>query len=484
VLNAIEAPPPLQWATFRIPGVLQRIAIVFLAVAWLTEHGSLRAQIAAVIAALAGYWAALTLIPVPGAGSGVLTPEGNLASFVDRALLGRHLLMRYSDPEGILSTLPAIATAMAGVFAGDWLKERRQAHHSAWLFAAGLLAMIGGLAWGRVFPINKNLWTSSFALFSAGLAARRCAVSLARRCAWMARLVPSAGRLRTQSAGGLFPVRRLRQPADARHRRRQRIGERHHLQPRVRAVAAALLRRGSGIARVRNRLRGAVGCDPRRDVPAAHFHPHLKVSSPAMAHVTLDAPSPRPTGAWYRDVTPTQWKAFVGCYLGWMLDGFDFTILTFLLVDIQRSFTVDKALVGSLGTITLIFRVAGGIGAGTAADRWGRKGPADVLDPLVLRVLVPRRLLDVVPHAVRDPRALRHRHGRRVGGRHAADARALAGAPARHGVGLMQSGYSMGFLLSSLVFEFLYPYVNRGTDLGWRWMMWIGILPAFSCSSS
>src|ERR1700716_1086465 len=78
---------------------------------------------------------------------------------------------------------------------------------------------------------------------------------------------------------------------------------------------------------------------------------------------------------WYREVTPAQWKAFIGAYLAWVLDGFDFTILTFLLVDIQRSFTVDKALAGALGTITLIFRVAGGIGAGTAADRWGRKGP-------------------------------------------------------------------------------------------------------------
>src|SRR5580765_5389758 len=171
VLNAVEATPPLQWATFRIPGVLQRIAIVFLAVAWLTEHGSLRVQIAAVVAALAGYWAALTLITVPGIGAGVLTPEGNLASYIDRALLGRHLLNRWSDPEGLLSTLPAIATAMAGVFAGDWLKERRQRHHSAWLFAAGVMAMIAGLAWGRWFPINKNLWTSSFALFSAALAA-------------------------------------------------------------------------------------------------------------------------------------------------------------------------------------------------------------------------------------------------------------------------------------------------------------------------
>ena len=176
MLNAIETPPPLHLATFRIPGVLQRIAIVFLAVAWLTEHGSLRVQIAAVVAALAAYWAALTLIPVPGVGAGVLTPEGNLASYIDRALLGGHLLNRFADPEGLLSTLPAIATAMCGVFAGDWLKERRQPHHSAWLLAAGLLAMIAGLVWHRAFPINKNLWTSSFAIFSAGLAAQALAL--------------------------------------------------------------------------------------------------------------------------------------------------------------------------------------------------------------------------------------------------------------------------------------------------------------------
>src|SRR4051794_40347120 len=158
VLNAIEAATPMAWVTFRIPGVLQRIAVVFLAVAWLTEKGSLRAQIAVVAGALVAYWAALRFVPVPGWGAGVLTPEGNLASFVDRALLGRHLLNRWSDPEGLLSTLPAIATAMGGVFAGDWLKEGRQPHHSAWLFVAGLLAMTAGLAWGRSFPINKNLW--------------------------------------------------------------------------------------------------------------------------------------------------------------------------------------------------------------------------------------------------------------------------------------------------------------------------------------
>src|SRR3954470_7454928 len=191
LLNAIEAAAPLQLDSFRIPGVLQRIAVVFLAVAWLTERGSLRTQIAAVAAALAGYWAVLMLVPVPGAGAGVLTPEGNLTSFIDRALLGRHLLNTISDPEGILSTLPAIATAMCGVFAGGWLKERpafarrfgaaaRQPHHSAWLFGAGVIATLAGLAWGRVFPINKNLWTSSFALFSAGLAAQALAV-----CHWI-----------------------------------------------------------------------------------------------------------------------------------------------------------------------------------------------------------------------------------------------------------------------------------------------------------
>mgnify|MGYP003694733097 CR=1 FL=1 len=108
-------------------------------------------------------------------------------------------------------------------------------------------------------------------------------------------------------------------------------------------------------------------------------------------------------------------------------DGFDYTILTFLLVDVQRSFAVNATLAGLLGQVTLMFRVAGGIGAGTAADRWGRKGPLMFFDSVVLRVRVPQRLLDDLRHAVRVPRAVRHRHGRRVGRGHAADARALAG---------------------------------------------------------
>ena len=175
VLNAIETPPPIHWAAFRIPGVLQRIALVYLAVTWMTERLSIRAQVAIVISALAGYWAAMMWIPVPGVGAGVLTPEGNLASFIDRGLLGRHLLTALYDPEGLLSTVPAVATAMGGVFAGGWLKtppERAPERlRTAWMFAAGCVAAIAGLAWGRVFPINKNLWTSSFAVLAAGMAA-------------------------------------------------------------------------------------------------------------------------------------------------------------------------------------------------------------------------------------------------------------------------------------------------------------------------
>jgi putative sialic acid transporter len=197
-----------------------------------------------------------------------------------------------------------------------------------------------------------------------------------------------------------------------------------------------------------------------------------------MAHISLDSATDRPSGAWYREVTPTQWKAFIGAYLGWVLDGFDFTILTFLLVDIQRSFTVDKALAGALGTITLIFRVAGGIGAGTAADRWGRKGPLmfSIVWYSVFSFLggfsTSYGMLFVI-------RAL---FGIGMGGVWAAGMPlTLEHWPAHlrgTASGMMQSGYSMGFLLSSLVFEFAYPLVNQG-NYGWRVMLWIGILPAF-----
>src|SRR5262249_31775905 len=197
-----------------------------------------------------------------------------------------------------------------------------------------------------------------------------------------------------------------------------------------------------------------------------------------MAHVSLEQ-SARARGAWYRDVTPTQWKAFAGAYLGWVLDGFDFTIITFLLVDIRRSFTVDAALAGLLGTITLIFRVAGGIGAGTAADRWGRKGPLmfSILWYSLFSFLGGFSASSCMLFAIR---AL---FGIGMGGVWAAGMPlTLEHWPAQlrgTASGMMQSGYSMGFLLSSLVFQFVYPAVNSGTGMGWRVMLWLGILPAF-----
>jgi len=180
LLTAISTAPPLSLATFRIPGVLQRIALVYVAVSWLTERTSTRTQIGAAVAALLGYWAVMTLVPVPGCDGPTLSGECNIGSFIDRHVFGPHMLNPMWDPEGLLSTVPAIATALFGVFAGDWLKEPGARHRTLTLFGAGAAAVLVALVWDRVFPINKNVWTSSFALFSAGLAAQALAA-----CHWL-----------------------------------------------------------------------------------------------------------------------------------------------------------------------------------------------------------------------------------------------------------------------------------------------------------
>jgi predicted acyltransferase len=123
--------------------------------------------------ALLGYWAAMTLVPVPGFGAGDLGKEGSLAAWIDRALLEGHLwrVSRVYDPEGILSTVPAIATTLAGVLAGQWLRAGRAGGAVVrGLVASGVVAVSVGLLWGRWFPINKPLWTSSYVVFTAGAA--------------------------------------------------------------------------------------------------------------------------------------------------------------------------------------------------------------------------------------------------------------------------------------------------------------------------
>ena len=169
LLNAI---PNYHLSAIRVLGVLQRIAICYFFASLLFVKTGLRTQIAVCVSALAGYWLAMSCVPVPGFGAGVLTPEGNLASWLDRAILGAHTYRQGPyDPEGILSTIPALATTLLGVFTGLWLRSaREQISKVKGLLAAGAIFAVLGWFWGLVFPVNKALWTSSYVLFTAGLA--------------------------------------------------------------------------------------------------------------------------------------------------------------------------------------------------------------------------------------------------------------------------------------------------------------------------
>ena len=169
----LHALPSFDLSTLRIPGVLQRIAVCYLAAACLFIAAGWRTQAILSVAALFGYWAALALVPVPGFGAGDLSQEGNLAAWLDRALLGPHIwrIGRVYDPEGILSTVPAVVTTLFGVLTGQWIRRERTAVVAVrGLFMAGAVGIALGLAWGRWLPLNKSLWTSSYAVFTAGAA--------------------------------------------------------------------------------------------------------------------------------------------------------------------------------------------------------------------------------------------------------------------------------------------------------------------------
>src|SRR5437867_1866790 len=181
---------------------------------------------------------------------------------------------------------------------------------------------------------------------------------------------------------------------------------------------------------------------------------------------------------WFREIIPEQWKAFLAAYLAWVLDGFDFYILTFLLGDIQRTFSVTNAALGALGTAPLVFRVVGGIGAGAAADRWGRKGP------LMFSILWYSALafLSGFSTSYRMLFVLRALFGIGMGGVWAAGVPLTIEhwPPRLRGTvsGLLQGGYSIGIILSAIVYQVGCPIVSRYGDLGWRAMLWIGALPA------
>ncbi|HVE13159.1 MAG TPA: heparan-alpha-glucosaminide N-acetyltransferase domain-containing protein [Elusimicrobiota bacterium] len=156
------------FAHMRVMGVLQRIAICYVAGALLFLGAGVRARAALAAAVLLAYWFAMTRIPVPGFGLPDLSPAGNLAAYVDARLLGAHRGAPY-ESEGLLSTLPAVVTALFGMFAGEALRRGTgRARLAAAFAAAGAAAIAAGLAWGRVFPVNKALWTSSYCVLTAG----------------------------------------------------------------------------------------------------------------------------------------------------------------------------------------------------------------------------------------------------------------------------------------------------------------------------
>jgi predicted acyltransferase len=160
-------------AFVRIPGVLQRIGVCFFLAALLYLLLGRRGLLPSAAILLGIYWALMTFVPVPGYGTGRLDLEGNLARHVDVAVLGEHTWKHNPnwDPEGPLSTIPAVATTLLGIAAGELLRSRRSwPARLAGLMAGGAIAFSLGLLWGTSFPINKNLWTSSYALAMAGLA--------------------------------------------------------------------------------------------------------------------------------------------------------------------------------------------------------------------------------------------------------------------------------------------------------------------------
>ncbi len=162
----------LNWENLRFASVLGRIGLAWLFAVIIFMNTNKKEQLIWLGGILIGYWAAMMLIPVPGYGAGVLTVEGNFAGYIDRLFLPGKLLFGSMDPEGILSTIPAVATALLGVMAGHFLRSNNEKYtmlkKGLLIGIVGILLLGVGLLWDLVFPINKNLWTSSFVLFAGG----------------------------------------------------------------------------------------------------------------------------------------------------------------------------------------------------------------------------------------------------------------------------------------------------------------------------
>jgi len=169
-------PNHYQWSSWRVYGVLQRIAVCYVISAILALWLKRRGWIVVTITCLLGYWILMRYVPVPGFGVPthdipLLDPDRNLAAWLDRKLLAGHLYEGTRDPEGVISTIPAIATSLLGLLTGDWLRSAHSAQKKvAGMVLFGIMGVVAGEVFNLWFPINKKLWTSSYVLFTAGLA--------------------------------------------------------------------------------------------------------------------------------------------------------------------------------------------------------------------------------------------------------------------------------------------------------------------------
>ncbi len=157
----------LNWESMRWSSVLGRIGICYFFASLIVIHTNWRVQTGIIIGILIGYWAAMMFVPVPGFGAGVLTPEGSLSTWIDQKLIPGTLGLGLYDRQGVLSTFTSLATTLIGVLAGHWLRSERT-EKTVGLLVAGLFMLIAGWTWGQFFFISRNVWTSSFVLYSAG----------------------------------------------------------------------------------------------------------------------------------------------------------------------------------------------------------------------------------------------------------------------------------------------------------------------------
>jgi predicted acyltransferase len=171
-----------QAEQLRVPGVLQRIAVCYLAVALISMTGGVWVRAGAVVVTLLGYWLILSLVhPPAGYAAEVTGPEGLLHDWIDVQLLGAHLYRERPDPEGLLSTLPAVGTVLLGLLTGQWLQSARESRDKTVLmFVAANVLLVLAAWWSQVLPINKKIWTSSYVLLTAGLALHFLAM-----CYWL-----------------------------------------------------------------------------------------------------------------------------------------------------------------------------------------------------------------------------------------------------------------------------------------------------------